>query len=227
LPSAAVGSLIGRMPVGIDPAPNRKALKTMVLIRNGRTADHDVQPQFLDRWSPRAFTGEAMPDETLLTIFEAARWAPSCFNAQPWRFCYARRDTPHWQRFMDLLIPGNQVWAAKAAVLGVAVSRTLMEVPGHEPRPAYSNSYDTGAAWMSLALQAHALGWAAHGMMGFDVEKAAKDLRVPANHRVEAAFAIGRQAAADTLPEKLAAREVPSGRQPVESLILEGGFPEG
>ncbi len=198
----------------------------MALTGNGRTADHAIDRQFLDRWSPRAFGAEAIPDETLMSIFEAARWAPSCFNAQPWRFVYARRDTAHWPTLFNLLIPGNQLWAQNASVLAVAVSKTILEIPGGDPVPAHSHSYDSGAAWMSLALQAHKLGWAAHGMMGFDVEKARVDLHVPDHHRVEAALAIGRPAPADTLPEKLAAREIPSGRNPLADMILEGGFPK-
>ncbi|MDB5425755.1 MAG: Nitroreductase family protein [Phenylobacterium sp.] len=198
----------------------------MALTINGRTAGHDIDPQFLERWSPRAFSPEPIPDETLMTIFEAARWAPSCFNAQPWRFLYARRDTEHWLRFFDLLIPMNQAWAKNASVLGVVVSHTLLEIPGRDPMPAHSHSYDAGAAWMSLALQARELGWAAHGMMGFDVARAAIELHVPEHHRVDAAFAIGRPTTPDVLPEALAAREVPSGRNPLEAMLFEGGFPK-
>ena len=103
-------------------------------------------PEFLNRWSPRAFTGEPIPDEILLAMFEAARWAPSCFNMQPWRFLYARKDSEHWLRFLNLLIPYNQDWAKNASVLGVVVSKTLLERPNRDPTPAHSHSYDAGAA---------------------------------------------------------------------------------
>jgi nitroreductase len=192
---------------------------------NHRTADHDIDPMFLDRWSPRAFTGEAIDDETLLTIFEAARWAPSCFNAQPWRFLYARRGGEHWEHFLGLLIPYNQLWAKNASVLAIAVSSTVIERPNVEPMASHSHSYDTGAAWMSLALQAMRLGWAAHGMIGFDIERAHVELNVPADHRVEAAVAIGRPTDASVLPENLAAREHPSSRNPLSAMLFEGGFP--
>ena len=136
----------------------------MTVISDVRVREHGVDPQFPARWSPRAFTGEPIPDETLLTMFEAARWAPSCFNMQPWRFLYARKDGEHWLRFLNLLIPYNQDWAKNASVLGVVVSKTLLERPNFDPMPSHSHSYDAGAAWMSLALQACKLGWAAHGM---------------------------------------------------------------
>jgi len=111
-------------------------------------------------------------------------------------------------------------------VLGVVVSRTLLERPNVDPIPSHSHSYDAGAAWMSLALQATMLGWAAHGMIGFDIPRTYLELHVPEHHRVEAAFAIGKPTSADVLPEALAAREHPSGRQPLAEMILEGGFPK-
>ena len=196
-------------------------------VENGeRVREHGVDPLFLSRWSPRAFTGEPIPHETLMTMFEAARWAPSCFNMQPWRFLYATRDGEHWVRFLNLLIPYNQDWAKNASVLGVVVSKTLLERPNRDPVPAHSHSYDAGAAWAQLALQAWKLGWAAHGMIGFDIPRAYLELHVPEHHRVEAAFAIGRPTTADVLPEALAAREHPSDRQPLADMILEGGFPK-
>jgi len=198
----------------------------VAVIGDVRVREHGVDPEFLNRWSPRAFTGEPIPDETLLAMFEAARWAPSCFNMQPWRFLYARKDSEHWLRFLHLLIPYNQDWAKDASVLGVVVSKTLLERPNRDPVPAHSHSYDAGAAWMSLALQASRLGWAAHGMIGFDIERTYLELHVPEHHRVEAAFAIGKPTTADVLPEALAAREHPSDRHPLENMLLEGGFPK-
>jgi nitroreductase len=191
-----------------------------------RAIEHGVDPQFPARWSPRAFTGEAIADETLMTMFEAARWAPSCFNMQPWRFLYAKKDGPHWLTFLNLLIPYNQMWAKEASVLGVVVSKTLLERPNVDPMPAHSHSYDAGAAWMSLALQASKLGWAAHGMIGFDIPRSYLELHVPEHHRVEAAFAIGKPTTADVLPEPFASREHPSDRQPLAEMVLEGGFPK-
>src|ERR1700712_2538360 len=131
-----------------------------------RSSDHEIDPLFLERWSPRAFTGEAIPQEELMRIFEAARWAPSSYNSQPWRFVYARRDTPHWEPMLSLLVEGNRAWARNAAVVMIIASNSVMLPPGAEkPIPSYSHSFDAGSAWAYLALQATMLGWYAHGMV--------------------------------------------------------------
>ena len=192
---------------------------------NPRRADHDIDPVFLDRWSPRAFTDETISESALLGLFEAARWAPSAYNAQPWRFLYARRGTEHWDRFLGLLLPFNQSWANQAAALVVLVSDPSFVPPGAEkPVTLRSHSLDAGAAWAYLALQATRAGWAVHGMAGFDVERATTELHVPAGHRVEIAIAIGRRGERSSLPEALQARELPSGRKPVAAFAFEGGF---
>lgn len=190
-----------------------------------RTSDHEIEPIFLQRWSPRAFTGESMPEEALMRIFEAARWAPSSSNLQPWRFLYARRDTPSWPVFLGLLVEGNRAWAQHTAVLMVAVSKATMRRAGSDADvPSPSHSFDTGAAWASMALQATSMGWHAHGMVGFDMKRAAVELRVPDDYRVEAAIAIGRKGDKATLPEALQAREAPNGRETVGKFAFEGGF---
>jgi nitroreductase len=190
-----------------------------------RTSDHDIEPIFLQRWSPRAFTGESMPEEELNRIFEAARWAPSSYNSQPWRFLYARRDTPAWPVFLGLLVEGNRSWAQHAAVLMVAVSKKTMRPMGREEDvPSHSHSFDAGAAWANLALQATSMGWHAHGMVGLDMKRAAEELHVPDDYRVEAAIAIGRKGDKATLPEALQAREAPNGREKVGNFAFEGGF---
>ena len=194
---------------------------------NPRVAHHPVNPLFIDRWSPRAFTGEEIKDSDLHTMFEAARWAPSSYNSQPWRFLYAKRGTPQWDVFLGLLNEFNQSWAKSAGVLIVVVSKIAMEAPPGSGKyvPSHSHSFDTGAAWGYLALEAHRLGLAAHAMVGFDIPRAAKELNVPDDHRVETAIAVGRRGHKSSLPEALAAREVPNTRNPVKSFIFEGGFP--
>ena len=160
-----------------------------------------------------------------MTILEAAHWAPSCFNSQPWRFIYARRDTEHWPRLLGLLNERNQSWARNASVLIILVSKTTMLPRGADKEvPYWSHSLDTGAAWCSLALQAHLSGWAAHGMIGFDRERAAAELGVPADHRIECAIAIGKRGDKSLLPEALQAREQPSDRVPLRELVGEGHF---
>lgn len=192
---------------------------------NGRTAEHDVHEMFLSRWSPRAFTGEPMPDALLDGLFEAARWAPSAFNAQPWRFVYAHRGTEDWDRLFDVLIPYNQAWVKNASVLMYVISARFRRAEGHPPAPIHSHAFDTGAAWAYLALQASHIGWAAHGMAGFDLARAYEVLGVDdEQYRVEAAIAVGRPTDAAILDEPYRSREAPSPRNPVSSFAFEGRF---
>ena len=157
-----------------------------------------------------------------MRLFEAARWAPSSFNEQPWRFVYAERDGAHWARFLDLLSEGNRRWAGAAALLVVVVSRTRFERNGN---PSRTHSYDTGAAWQNLALQGCRMGLVVHGMAGFDYDRARDVLEVPEAFAVEAMIAVGRPAPAEALPEGLREREVPSGRKPVAEIAFPGVFP--
>jgi nitroreductase len=192
---------------------------------NSRTADHPIDPLFLERWSPRAFTDAPISERDLLTLLEAARWAPSSFNSQPWRFLYARRHTHHWPQFLGLLSEYNQSWARTAAALVILVSKTTLLPRGADKEvPSYTHSLDAGAAWANLALQATRSGWAAHGMAGFDVARTAVELGVPADYRVEAAIAIGQPGDKSMLPEPLRAREQPSDRLPLSQLAWEGQF---
>ena len=190
----------------------------------GRTSDHPIERIFLERWSPRALTGEKMDQETLLTLFEAARWAPSSYNSQPWRYLYAHRETPQFDKLLGLLVAPNQAWAKDAAVLMIAVSKTTMAPRGVE-MPSHSHSFDAGAGWANLSLQANAMGWHTHGMTGFDIPRAATELGVPDGYRVEAAIAIGRLGDKSRLPEQFQAMEAPNGRNPVSSFAFEGDFP--
>jgi len=186
-----------------------------------RTADHPIDQLFLDRWSPRSMTGEPVSPDELLTLFEAARWAPSSYNNQPWRFLYAHRDTPHWQTFFDLLVEFNQSWCKNAAALVVLVSKTHFDFNGE---PSVTHSFDTGAAWASLALQGWLKGLVVHGMQGFDYERARTALNIPEGFQVEAMAAVGKPADPATLSDALRAKEVPSDRRKLEQTICEGPF---
>ena len=193
---------------------------------NHRTADHEIDPLFLERWSPRAFTTDEIPEAALFSILEAARWAPSSYNSQPWRFVYARRGTPHWDALLGLLNEFNQSWAKAASALVIIASKPTLALPGKaEEIPSHSHSFDTGTAWAHLALQATRLGYQAHGMVGFDIARAASELNVPAGYRVEAAVAIGKPGDKSLLPEALQAREAPSQRNPLSASAFEGAFP--
>lgn len=186
-----------------------------------RKADHAIESIFIERWSPRAMSGEAVTPAELNQLFEAARWAPSAFNEQPWRFLYARRDTEHWQKFFDLLVPGNQTWTDKAGALMVVVSSQQFS---RNQKSNRVHVFDAGAAWQNLALQGSKLGLVVHGMAGFDLEKAQEALNVPADFAVIAMIAVGRPGDPATLPENLQAVEKPSGRKKVEEIAIEGGF---
>ena len=161
-----------------------------------------------------------------MTIFEAARWAPSSYNSQPWRFVYARpghgalgADAESVERVQPQLgRAGGRRWRCWRA------SETMM-VPGKDtPVPSHSHSLDAGSGWGYAALQATKLGWAAHGMVGFDMERARAELGIPAGFRVEMALVIGRPGDKSMLPEMLAAREMPSGRKPLGEVLFEGRF---
>ena len=187
-----------------------------------RKARHPIDPLFLNRWSPRAMSGEEISEQDLMILFEAARWAPSSNNNQPWRFLYARRNTDNWDLFFTLLGEGNQVWTKEAAVLIVVLSKKTFD---HNGKPARTHSFDAGAAWENLALQGSQKGLALHGMQGFDYDRAREVLNVPDDHQVEAMIAIGRPGKKEDLPERLREREVPSGRKEVAEIAFEGQFP--
>lgn len=187
-----------------------------------RRTDTALDPLFLERWSPRAYDGSAMLAEDLRTVLDAGRWAPSSYNYQPWRFLYATRDdAPNWSRFLDLLIPANSIWAKEASVLVFILSETTM---GSPDQPSHSHSFDAGAAWAAIALQAHLLGYHAHGMVGIDMERTRTELGVPGGFRIEAAVAIGRMGDRAMLPEKLQVREVPSTRKSLDEIAYPGNF---
>jgi nitroreductase len=186
-----------------------------------REAEQEVDELFLDRWSPRAMSGEPVTEEELLTLFEAARWAPSSFNNQPWRILYARRDTEHWPVFLGLLVEGNRSWAKDGAALLLFVSKETFD---HNSKPYPTHSFDTGAAWENLALQATLSGLVTHGMQGFDYERARTELNIPEGFRVEAMAVVGRPGDPLTLPEKLREKETPSDRKPLSEITCEGPF---
>ncbi len=184
-----------------------------------RIADHPIAREFLDRWSPRAMSGEEIPREELMRLFEAARWAPSSYNAQPWRMLFALRSSPQWPAFFDLLNEGNKSWARNAAALVLFVSKKINDRTGN---PSITHSFDAGAAWGYFALQGSMLGYAVHGMQGFDYARAQSALGIPEEFRVEAMIAVGRPAPRESLPPALQERERPSDRRKLSETVCEG-----
>jgi nitroreductase len=193
---------------------------------NNRKADYPIDPIFLERWSARSFPGEAMPEADLLTMFEAARWAQSASNHQPWRFSYALRIDPNWQQYVDFLTEGNQPWARNAAALVIVASKLRTSpTDGSEPRPIPTHSLDAGAAMQAFTLQATMMGYIAHPMAGIHVQKIADALGIPKDeYKIEAAIAVGRLAPREMLSERYRGREVQSQRKPLSEIVFKGGF---
>jgi nitroreductase len=190
-----------------------------------RSPDHPVAPLFTERWSPRAFTDEAIDAATLATFFEAARWAPSASNEQPWRFVYGLRGTPAFALLHDGLVPANQAWAQHAAALVLVASRTVRTAADGSLKPLGTHAFDTGAAWVQFALQATLSGWHAHAMGGFDGAKLRAALAVPEVYALHAVVAVGRRSDDLTrLPAAQRERETPSGRRPLSAFVAEGRF---
>lgn len=188
-------------------------------VRRHRNPEHGVEPIFWQRWSPRAMSGEKIREDELLAMFEAARWAPSSYNEQPWRFLYARRDTPHWNDYFSLLSPANQSWCGKAGVLALILSKKTFS---HNGSPNTVSVFDAGSAWQNLALKGASLGLVVHGMAGYDSARARQVLQVPDEFDTCAMFAIGRPGRVEDLPAALAERETPSPRKPIAEIAFEG-----
>ncbi len=189
--------------------------------KNNRNSKHKINPLFINRRSPRSMTGDSLDDETLMSLFEAARWAPSSYNNQPWRFLYAKRNTPNWDVFFNLLVEGNKIWAKNAAVLVVIISRKNFEYNG---KSSITHQFDAGAAWENLALEASNRGIVTHGMQGFDYEKARQNLSIPSDFDVMAMIAIGLKGSHENLPPNLQDKEFPNDRKELNEIVIEGSF---
>lgn len=184
---------------------------------NGTSAND----MFRDRWSPRAMSGKPLSDADMKTLIEAARWAPSCFNAQPWRFAYALAGTPAFDGVLATLADANQAWAQHAGALLAVISRTRYE---RNDKPAPTHSFDAGAAWMSLAFQATHMNLATHGMQGFDQQSAREIFKVPDIYDLPAVIAIGHPGEISALPEDYRDREQPSPRKSLDDILFRDNF---
>jgi nitroreductase len=164
-----------------------------------------------------------MTANEVLTLLEAARWAPSASNMQPWRFVYALRGEAGFDAIADALVPFNRGWAEKASALIVVASKTTTLKDGAEV-PNMFHAFDTGAAWAQLALQAHLKGWIAHAMGGFDHSRLAVNLKLPEGYALHAVVAVGHQGDPVSLNEMLQAREHPNDRLPLADVARHGSF---
>ena len=178
-----------------------------------------VDQQFVNRWSPRSMSGQALSKDQMAGLVEAARWSPSCFNLQPWRFIYSLKDDDYWEKFLGLLIDVNRLWVERAGAIVILLS---IDRPSESEDLSPTAAFDTGSAWMSLALQAQTMGLVSHAMWGFHHEAVAEVINMPSNMSARAMIAIGYPGDPADLPEKYQDREFPSSREPLESLMFQG-----
>lgn len=185
-----------------------------------QTSIHEI---IANRWSPRAFdASKSVTQEQVIALLEAARWAPSCFGDQPWRFIVWNKaqDESAWQQAFDCIVPGNQTWAKEAPVLILVCADTLF---GHNQTPNRWAQYDTGAGVMSLCLQATSMGLVTHQMGGFNSDKTREVFNIPTQYTPMAMLALGYQADVDSLPADLKEREMAERkRKPLGELFFNG-----
>lgn len=180
---------------------------------------------FINRWSPRSLTNEAVPHNVLMTILEAGRWAPSAYNAQPWRFIYALRGGQGWDGIFGAINEGNQSWVHRAGALVAIASAKQALFPGKtELTPNAWHSFDTGAAWISMAFQAMQMGLTAHALAGFEPDQIRAATALPEDYAIDAVIVIGKQGDKSKLPEVFQQREAPNDRRPLTASAMEGKF---
>lgn len=183
-----------------------------------KTQQSKLDEMFIQRWSPRSFLSNPIPDEDIKTIFEAARWSPSCFNEQPWRFVYAAQ-AEDLTRFQSALVEANQSWANSAPMLVYVFSKKHFS---RNDNPNRWSEFDTGAAWMALTLQANKLGYHTHAMGGFDTDKAFEITGMDSHdYHVVCAIAIGKFDAGDS-PDAVENNESPSARKALDEIVFAG-----
>lgn len=180
------------------------------------TPVHDI---IRDRWSPRAFDARPVEPEKLRALFEAARWAASSYNGQPWYFIVATKDDPeNFKRVLDCFVEFNQSWAKNAPVVAISVARLKFEHNGEPNRHAF---HDVGQAAANLAIQATALGLQVHQMAGILPDKAREIFGIPEGYEAVAGIAIGYPGSHESLPDPLRQREIePRARKPLASFVF-------
>ena len=186
-----------------------------------RKANKEVHSIFVKRWSPRAMSGEKVNKEELEVILDAARWAPSSYNEQEWRYLYAESGSKEWETFFNLLVEGNKVWCDKASHLFCLVSKDTFTL---DNSPNAVASLDCGASMQNFLLQTAELGLVGHAMGGFDWEAAKEKLEIPDGYSVQAMIALGRAGELSELPEELAKIEKPTSRKAIEEIATHGKF---
>ena len=183
----------------------------------------DIHPIIKKRWSPRAFQSTPIQKETVMRLLEAARWAPSSFNEQPWRFMVGFKSDNTWQRIHDAMVEFNQQWAGNAPVLIMAIGNKISS----KGKTNAVYQYDVGQSMAYLTFQATEEGLAAHQMGGFSKEKAIELFDIPEDHEPIALMAIGHQDKPGTLsPDFEKMENAPRARKPLSELVFAGEFGE-
>jgi nitroreductase len=187
--------------------------------------DHPIHDPIAERWSPVVFDERPVEPAALASLFEAARWAASCFNDQPWTYVVgARGQGDAWQGLLDCLVEGNQTWARHAPVLALAVASRRF---AHNDKPNRHAWYDVGQATATLALQATTLGLVVHQMAGFDADAARTRFAIPETHEAVAAVAIGHPGDPAKAEEALRERDAaPRRRKPLAEFVFGDRFGE-
>jgi nitroreductase len=188
---------------------------------NPAPVEYPVQDVIRNRWSPRAFSDKPVSAEVLRSLFEAARWAPSSSNEQPWAFLVATKDdAENFEKSLGALVEFNANWAKKAPVLVIAVAELAF---AKNNAPNRNAQYDVGAASLQLCLEATARGLVVHQMAGFDPETAKEAYNIPQGWEPIAAMAIGYPGDASSLPEPYQTREkAPRSRKPIREFVMSG-----
>jgi nitroreductase len=187
-----------------------------------RKANYPVNQLFIKRHSPRAIADKPLEKDVLMSLFEAARWAPSSYNNQPWRYVYAFKGSQAWQDLQDFLVPQNRLWTLNAPAVIVALSHNLFS---YNNRPSRTHSFDAGSAWVSLALQAADMGLVAHAMEGFDYDGVRSYLAIPDSYTVEAMIVVGYPGNVNDLPSDLQKGDLElTGRMSVEDFAFQDTF---
>ncbi len=184
-----------------------------------------VHELFRVRWSPRSFASREIPNDVLETILDAGRWAASSYNEQPWRFIVAKKeDTEAFQNMLSVLMPFNQAWAKNASVLILTVARANFS---HNETPNAYAIHDAGAALAYMMLQATESGLQAHGMAGFDQQKAREVFNIPPEFQIGAIAAFGYPDSPEKLDDQLKQRELaPRTRKPLSEIAFNGRWGE-
>ncbi|MGK0373650.1 MAG: nitroreductase [Arenicella sp.] len=181
---------------------------------HARDTSTGIDPLFIQRWSPRAFQKSSIDDSTMQRIMDAARWSPSCFNAQPWRFYTSTDNT--FDDFLNLLVEANQSWAKDNAVIGFLVAEKNFE---HNGKVNEHARFDSGAAWMAMTLQARMEGLYTHGMGGIKADEAAKYLNIDTDTAdVVMGFTIGKLADLSLLNDEQRENETPNSRKDLSEI---------